>query len=109
MREHCSNCNLISLHVCANTIQDMEHAKKREITERQAEVLRWIEGYVASKKFPPSQREIAEGMGYANQSGVIVHLAALERKGYIRRTRDSQTDRPVPRGLVILKPAPQDV
>ena len=54
------------------------------LTARQAEVLAFIEANIGF--FGPSVREIAQHMNIRNVTGVVGHLAALERKGYIRRT-----------------------
>jgi repressor LexA len=56
-----------------------------ELTQRQRQVLQFITSFSDSNGFPPSQREIA---GHLNVSGtlpVMKHLAALERKGYLKR------------------------
>jgi repressor LexA len=56
-----------------------------ELTQRQRQVLDFVTSFADSNGYPPSQREIA---GHLNVSGtlpVMKHLAALERKGYIKR------------------------
>lgn len=65
------------------------------LTDRQAEVLAFIEANVGF--FGPSVREIARHMNIRNVTGVVGHLAALERKGYIRRTPN------VARGIEVLR------
>lgn len=66
-----------------------------KLTERQAEVLEFIKAN--SGMFGPAVREIARGLGIKNPNGVICHLAALERKGFITR-------RPgVARGIEVLR------
>lgn len=55
------------------------------LTERQGEVLDFITMYLGEKGYPPTVREIREAFGLRSNRGVIDHLRALERKGYIRR------------------------
>lgn len=58
------------------------------LTARQADILRWVEGYWLGRLYPPSIREIAEAFGIASPNGVLSQLRALERKGYlVRRER----------------------
>ncbi|MCD6130846.1 MAG: repressor LexA [Candidatus Hydrothermae bacterium] len=59
----------------------------RELTGRQKEVLRFIENFLLTRGFPPTLREIAEGIGLGikNIASVQKHLKSLERKGYIKR------------------------
>jgi repressor LexA len=56
-----------------------------ELTERQREVLAFIDGEVARRGYPPSVREIGEAVGLSSPSTVHAHLAALQDKGYLRR------------------------
>jgi repressor LexA len=55
------------------------------LTERQGEVLAFITMYLGEKGYPPTVREIREAFHLRSNRGVIDHLRALERKGYIRR------------------------
>lgn len=54
------------------------------LTPRQAEVLQFITENIAF--YGPTVREIARTFSIASPNGVVCHLKALERKGYIRRT-----------------------
>lgn len=54
-------------------------------TARQALVLNFVKGYLATRGFPPTIREIAEAIGIRSTNGVVDHLKALERKGFIER------------------------
>lgn len=56
-----------------------------ELTERQHAILKFIARHIAEKRFPPTIREIGEGMGIRSTNGVNDHLKALERKGYLSR------------------------
>ncbi len=68
------------------------------LTERQLEVLRFIAGQIEDCGYPPTIREIGEGLDIRSTNGVNDHLKALERKGYL--TRDPVKSRaliPTPR------------
>ena len=68
-------------------MQTAERAKAAEkpITAPQLKVLEYIKEFQRVKGYPPSNREIAEGTGYASSSTVHNHLDKLEDKGFIRR------------------------
>src|SRR5688572_19160865 len=56
------------------------------LTPRQEKLLRLIENIQATHGYAPSLQELAQAMGISSLQGVKDHLAALERKGYLRRT-----------------------
>lgn len=60
-------------------------AYKREITDRQREILDFIRAEIHRCGYPPSVREIGTKVGLSSSSTVHSHLAALEAKGLIRR------------------------
>ncbi len=49
-------------------------------------VLDFVCQFIKSHGFPPSVREIAQGVGLGSTSVVDYHLSALEREGRIERT-----------------------
>jgi repressor LexA len=55
------------------------------LTERQLEVLRFIARQIDDAGYPPTIREIGEGLDIRSTNGVNDHLKALERKGYLTR------------------------
>ncbi|MFM2071944.1 MAG: LexA repressor [Actinomycetota bacterium] len=55
------------------------------LTARQRGILDVIETSMRERGYPPSVREIGEGVGLTSPSTVHSHLASLERMGYIRR------------------------
>jgi repressor LexA len=55
------------------------------LTERQRQVLDFIDESVRERGYPPSVREIGEAIGLSSPSTVHAHLAALQDKGYLRR------------------------
>ncbi|MGH3321259.1 MAG: transcriptional repressor LexA [Streptosporangiaceae bacterium] len=55
------------------------------LTPRQRGVLEVIRDSVERRGYPPSMREIGEAVGLTSTSSVSHQLAALQRKGYLRR------------------------
>ena len=70
-----------------------------ELTERQKSVYNFIAFYKKREGYPPTMQEIAGHLGISGNLGVIRHLAALERKGYITRSPGSS------RGIRIISTA----
>ena len=61
----------------------METAKP--LTKRQQQVLDFLKEWMSSNSYPPTVREIADGLNLSSPSTVQAHLTQLEHKGYIRR------------------------
>ena len=55
------------------------------LTDRQLEVLRFIARQIEDAGYPPTIREIGEGLDIRSTNGVNDHLKALERKGFLSR------------------------
>src|SRR5258705_6579517 len=55
------------------------------LTDRQRQVLEFIDTEVRRRGYPPSVREIGEAVGLSSSSTVHAHLAALQDKGYLFR------------------------
>lgn len=70
-----------------------------DLTEPQAEVLRFIEERLDAGRSAPTCREICDHFGWKSPKAATDHLAALERKGYIAR------DRKQARGIRLLQRA----
>lgn len=56
-----------------------------QITQRQHEILTFIEQQSRERGYPPSVREIGEATGLTSPSTVHSHLTTLERLGYLKR------------------------
>lgn len=66
------------------------------LTARQQEVLDFISVHITQWGYPPTIREIGDGLQIRSTNGVNDHLKALERKGWITRDSDkSRSYRPV--------------
>jgi repressor LexA len=57
---------------------------KKELTERQEEILSFIHKCRDLNGFPPTLREIAKNFNIASTFGVKRHLDALKKKGYLK-------------------------
>jgi len=56
---------------------------KKQLTERQEEILNFIEQFRAENGFPPTLREIGKKFGISSTFGVKRHLDALVKKEYL--------------------------
>ena len=56
-----------------------------DLTDRQRQVLEFIDAELRERGYPPSVREIGEAVGLSSSSTVHAHLAALQDKGYLVR------------------------
>src|ERR1700745_2938998 len=57
----------------------------RMLTDRQRNVLDFIQREQREKGVTPSTREIQNHFGFASQTSVVQYIAALERKGFLDR------------------------
>ena len=71
-----------------------------DLTERQRETLDCLRTHFEENDCPPTLQEIAGRLGIRGNLGVIKHLRALERKGYLQR-------RPGARGISLTPSAGQ--
>lgn len=70
-----------------------KNVEKGRITEKQQEILKYIESIMLQKGYPPTVREICDAVHLASTSSVHAHLNSLEKAGYIRR--DSNNSRAI--------------
>jgi repressor LexA len=75
---------------------------KKELTQRQEEILNFIQNFLQENGYPPTVRQIGAYFGITSTFGVKGHLDALERKGYLNK------DGNVSRGLSLVKSLPQE-
>jgi repressor LexA len=68
----------------------------KKLSERQRNILKYIEAYLDERGYPPSIREIGDRVGISSTSVVDYNLRVLEREGHIRR------DKEVSRGLELV-------
>ncbi len=58
------------------------------LSEKQRDILRFLEQFIAEHDYPPSIRDIQQGCGISSTSVVDYNLKRLEEKGLIRRDRE---------------------
>ncbi len=59
-----------------------------ELTERQKKVLTFMKGHFDKHGYPPTIREIGNHLGTKWSHGIERHIDALERKGYLMKTKE---------------------
>ncbi len=74
--------------------------KFEKLSERQQNILRFMDRYITSNGFPPTIREIGEATGINSTSVVNYNLNKLVRMGYLQRTATKS------RGLKLVKALP---
>ena len=57
------------------------------LTRRQEDILNYIKNYMVSHGYPPTVREIGSALGISSPATIHAHLANLEQKGYIKRSK----------------------
>jgi REP element-mobilizing transposase RayT len=60
----------------------------KALTGQQHKVLAFVSDFLEKHGFPPTLREIGDGVGLVNISAVRGHLSSLAKKGYITRAAD---------------------
>ena len=63
----------------------------QSLTDRQKEILNYVTRSIQKEGYPPSIREIGQALGIKSPRGVVGHLEALEKKGYLSRERGART------------------
>lgn len=59
--------------------------QKEKLTNKQNTILNYLKEFIADHKYPPSIREICDGINLRSPATVFVHLNKLEEKGYIKK------------------------
>ena len=60
----------------------------KPLSERQQEVLAYVQQFIHSQGFPPTVRDIQLHFGLASPAGVHKHLRLLKERGYIERNQN---------------------
>ena len=63
------------------------------ITRRQRDVLDFIQGFIAVKRYSPSFEEVAEGVHLKSLATVHKHITNLRRKGWLSSPDDPHKTR----------------
>lgn len=61
------------------------------LTSKQQEILAFIRRYIQENGYPPAIRDIGEAFDIKSPNGVMCHLRALQKKGYIHRDEKNDT------------------
>ena len=59
------------------------------LTSKQRSIFEYLRRHIRDRGYPPTIREIRDAFGLKSNRGIIDHLKALERKGYIKRAPGS--------------------
>jgi len=70
------------------------------LTERQREILEFIQDFVRVQGFAPTHREICDRFGFSSYGTVYKHLRLLAEKGYLRRDWNQK------RGMELIRAIP---
>jgi repressor LexA len=71
------------------------------LTDKQQKIYNFIRKHIETKGFPPAIRDICDAFGISSPNGVMCHLKALQRKGYIHRIEKKDTKKAQARGITI--------
>jgi repressor LexA len=76
-----------------------EHAV---LTDKQELIYNFIRNHIEDKGFPPAIRDICDAFSISSPNGVMCHLKALQKKGYINRVeKRGNQQRAQARGITI--------
>lgn len=65
----------------------MADIERTPMSPRQKDVYDFIQGFIFAEGYPPTFKEIGDGVGITSTNGVAVHIRGLERKGFLRRKK----------------------
>ena len=61
------------------------------LTPKQQEIFHYIRRYIEDNGYPPAIRDIGTAFDIRSPNGVMCHLKALQKKGYIHRDEKTET------------------
>lgn len=62
--------------------------EKENLTKRQTDVLNFLKKYIADHGYPPTIREICDGVKLSSPATVFVHIKNLEKNGYVKSSNN---------------------
>ncbi len=62
--------------------------EKENLTKRQNDVLNFLKKYIADHGYPPTIREICDGVNLSSPATVFVHIKNLEKNGYVKSSNN---------------------
>ncbi|GGS34668.1 MULTISPECIES: transcriptional repressor LexA [Actinokineospora] len=69
------------------TFDELDHLDTSTLPPRQRQILAAVRDWVREHGYSPSTRELGDAVGLRSTSSVSRHLASLEERGFIRRSR----------------------
>lgn len=75
----------------------------KQLTDTQQRTLDFIQAYIRENGAPPTNAELASGMGWASANNAQLHLKALQRKGCL------QIRKGISRGIVLCDAVTLDI
>ncbi|MCU0705288.1 MAG: transcriptional repressor LexA [Fimbriiglobus sp.] len=66
---------------------------KPGLTDKQQKIFDFIRGYIQETGYPPAIRDIGNAFGIQSPNGVMCHLRALQKKGYIKRDEKNEEEK----------------
>ncbi len=74
----------------ANKLEKTGKTEKPPLTESQNRIFQYICKYIQQSGYPPAIRDIGKAFDIASPNGVMCHLRALQKKGYIQRDEKNE-------------------
>jgi repressor LexA len=71
------------------------------LTDKQQKIYNFIRKHIETKGYPPAIRDICDAFSISSPNGVMCHLKALEKKGYINRVTKKENEKAQARGITI--------
>ncbi len=62
-----------------------EASPRQKLTQKQHAIYMFVKQEITQQRLSPTVREIGDQFGIRSSNGVMCHLRALERKGWIKR------------------------
>ena len=75
--------------------------EQAQMTSKQQEIFAFIRGYIEEHGYPPAIRDIGKAFDIKSPNGVMCHLRALQKKGYIHRDEKNETQGGKARAITI--------
>lgn len=67
--------------------------EKKPLTDTQQRIFDFIRGYIQQEGYPPAIRDIGNAFDIKSPNGVMCHLRALQKKGYIKRDEKNEEEK----------------
>jgi repressor LexA len=58
-------------------------SERQPLTPRQQDVLTWISGFIDTRGYSPTVREIQHAYGWKTPAATMCHLIPMRKKGYV--------------------------